>query len=262
MHLVILGATGRTGAYGYKYALEQGKLIQNSSNHPARTPQPTTTQLGKHKLIRHTGHHVTALVRKATGLQPHKNLTIVEGSVQSAADVDRAFTASSLAVDAAVLFLNAPRTSDNPWAKFIGPPRLIADAAANAARALRRQKASSSGQKPRLVVMCAIGVGESRAVAPLITRLLIDYTNVGKTYEDHEKVDAEIEENCGADVDWTVALPVALKDAGDKPVKTFASTQSGAGLFISRESCAKWMVRVAAGEQGAQFSNRRVIISN
>lgn len=27
MHLFILGATGRTGVYGYKYALEQGLSI-------------------------------------------------------------------------------------------------------------------------------------------------------------------------------------------------------------------------------------------
>jgi hypothetical protein len=27
MHLLILGATGRTGLYGYKYALEQGMFL-------------------------------------------------------------------------------------------------------------------------------------------------------------------------------------------------------------------------------------------
>lgn len=27
MHLLILGATGKSGAYGYQYALEQGKSL-------------------------------------------------------------------------------------------------------------------------------------------------------------------------------------------------------------------------------------------
>jgi hypothetical protein len=208
------------------------------------------------------GHRVTVLVRKASGIEPHENLTVVEGSVLSAPDMDRAFTASGIAVDAALLYLNAPRISNNPWAKFLGPPRLIADATANAAHALRQQKRSSDTYKPRLVVMSAIGVGESRAVASYLTRFIIDHSNVGKTYEDHAAVDAEIEGNCGTAVDWTVVMPVALNGAGDKPVKTFAPTKTGAIFFISRESCARWMVGVAMGELGTEFSNRRVIISN
>lgn len=195
-------------------------------------------------------------------MKPHDNLTIVEGSVQSQSDMDRAFAASGIVVDAAIIYLNAPRKSDAPWAEFIGPPRLIADATANAARALRQQKRPSDANKPRLVVMSAVGVGESRSAAPLITRLLVDYTNVGKTYEDHAAVDAEIEGNCGTAVEWTLAMPVPLKDAGDKPVRAFTPTKSKASFFITRESCAKWMVQVAAGELGTEFSNRRVVISN
>ncbi|KAF2122420.1 hypothetical protein BDV96DRAFT_640460 [Lophiotrema nucula] len=231
MHLVILGATGRSGVHAYQYALAQG-------------------------------HHVTVLVRKASGIEPHENLTVVEGTVQSASDMDRAFAASGIAVDAALIYLNAPRKSENPWAKFLGPPRLIADATANAARALRQQKRSSDTYKPRLVVMSAIGVGESRAVAPFITRFIIDYSNVGKTYEDHAAVDAEIDGNCGTAIDWTVVMPVALIGAGNKPVKTFTPTETGASFSISRESCAKWMVEVATREHGTEFNNRRVIISN
>ena len=208
------------------------------------------------------GHHVTVIVRKASSVNPQENLTIVEGSVLSEADIDRAFVAAGIPVDAVLQFLNPHRASSNPWAKFLGPERLLADATAQATRALRKQISNPDTPKPRLVVMNALGAGQSREVTPLITRLIIDYSNVGRTYDDHNAVDAEIEENCGEDVLWTLALAVGLSDAGVNPVKTFGHTEPGAGWLITRESCARWMVDVAAGKMGDEFNNKRVIVSN
>ena len=111
--------------------------------------------------------------------------------------------------------------------------------------------------------MNALGAGESRKVSPLITKFIIDYTNIGKTYEDHDAVDAEIEGNCGEDVLWTVVLATALTtQEGLKQVRTFAHNQTGASFSITRESCARWMVDVAGGKMEDEFSNKRVIVSN
>ena len=176
--------------------------------------------------------------------------------------MERAFAAAGKPVDAVLDFLSPHRASANPWARFLGPPRLLADATANATRMLRRQKRQSGQGKPRLVVMSALGVGESRAATPFITRFLIDYSNVGKTYEDHAAMDAEIEENCGDEVRWTIALAVGLSGAGVTPVKTFGHTEWGASWLITRESCARWMVDVATGKMDDEFSNKRVIVSN
>src|SRR5947207_1907226 len=115
-------------------------------------------------LIFRPGHRVTVLVRNTSAIVPHANLTVVEGSVLSETDMDNAFTAAGLPVDAALQFLNPQRASSNPWAKFLGPPRLLADATAYAAQALRRQQRHADGHKPRLVAMNALGTGESRKV--------------------------------------------------------------------------------------------------
>jgi hypothetical protein len=208
---------------------------------------------------------VTILVRQADTVTPLPNLTIVQGSVQSDKDMDQAFAATSVPIDAVIQCLNARRASEFPWAKFIGPPRLLADSTANAARALRKQQQLSpvsGSSKPRLIVMSANGVGESIAQAPLLVKFLINYSNVGKSYEDHEATDKELEANCGTDIIWTVAYPVALGNSGEKPVKIFRPTERGASMFISRESFAKWMVDVAAGKQGTTFDNKRVVASN
>ena len=209
------------------------------------------------------GYHVTVLARNVSNISPHKDLTIVEGSVLSEEDMRRAFNASQIPIDGVLQCLNPVRANDwNLWAKFHGPARLLADATAIAARLLKEQQNGSETSKPKLVAMNALGAGESRKVSPLITKFIIDYSNIGKTYEDHNAVDAEIEGNCGDNVDWTVVLATALSQDGRKPVRTFAYNESGASFSITRESCARWMVDVAAGKMGSEFSNKRVIVSN
>ena len=211
-----------------------------------------------------TGHSVTVLVRDASALEPQTNLTVVEGSVLSKSDMDRAVTAAGVPVDGALIFLNARRASNNPWATFVGPPRLVADSTANVARALRAQYRDQqpARPRPRLVIMNALGVGDSYGVTPYIIRFIMTYSNVSKSYEDHTAVNDEIEADCGDDISWTLAMPVGLTHSGPKPVRTFDTDQSGASLFITRESCARWMVDVASGKLGDEFSNRRVIVSN
>jgi hypothetical protein len=175
--------------------------------------------------------------------------------------VKRAFEAAGVAVDAVLVFLSAQRVGQNPWGEFIGPPRLLADSTANATRALRTQKQQPVG-RPRLVVMSALGVGESYSVTPYLFRFMMKYSNISKSYVDHNEVNDEIEANSASEISWTLALPVGLKDSGQEPVKTFGSTESGASLFITRESCARWMIDVASGKEGDKFSNKRVIVSN
>ncbi|KAJ9612033.1 hypothetical protein H2200_003628 [Cladophialophora chaetospira] len=231
MHLFILGATGRTGVLALRYALEQG-------------------------------HNVTVLVRNQAAVETHPNLTIIEGSVLCKTDIDRAFTAAGTPVDAALQFLNSPRASDGPWAKWHGPARLIADSTALVTEALRNQQRPHGAPKPRLVVLSALGAGESRKVAGYFVRFMTDHTNVGYTYEDHNAVDAEIEGNCADKVAWTSAMAVFFSGAGVKPVKTFTATGTGFSMFITRESTARWMVDVACGKFGDEFANQRVVMSN
>lgn len=172
-----------------------------------------------------------------------------------------AFTTSATAqgpIDAILGFLNPSRASEFPWAKVIAPPRLLVDSTAIAARLLQHQ----AHESPRLIIMNALGSGESRKVTPWFFRVFIDYSNLRYTYDDHDAVDAEIEENCGSKVKWTLALAVSLMGAGTNPVKATLNTEAPASLWITRESCARWMVDVATGTYGDEFTGRRVGVSN
>ncbi|KAK9372108.1 NAD(P)-binding protein [Lipomyces chichibuensis] len=232
MHLLILGATGRSGGYAYKYASSK------------------------------VSHHVTVLIRKSSALTPQRNLTIVEGSVLSSDDIDCATRAAGIPVDAVLDFLDARRTSVNPWSAFVGPERLLPDVVANVARVLHEQAPLSGGRKPRLVVMGGAGTGESLGLTPFFIRFLMKHSNLGKTYDNHNAVNDEIEGNCGGDIIWTLPMPVMLSNSGIRPVKTFGLTEKGRGSVITRESCARWMVDVAVGKMGDRFNNKRIVLSN
>ena len=110
--------------------------------------------------------------------------------------------------------------------------------------------------------MSALGAGKSRGREGVLMRLLIDYSSVKKTYEDHDLMNEEIVQNCGDDVIYTLAFPTGLTGAGDSPVKTYEPTQTGAGFFIRRESCAKWLIDAATGTIDQDLDNKGIILSN
>lgn len=172
-----------------------------------------------------------------------------------------AFEAAGKPVDTVLQLCNACRTSDNPWATFIGPPRLLADSTAIATKLLRAQP-KVADTNPRLIQLNALGVRESWGVSPYLLRGIIKWSNIGKTYEDHELVNAEIEGNAAKEVDWTIVFAPALGEAGVKEVKVFDPAEGGQSMWVTRESAARWMVDVGGGKFGDNYCYKRVIISN
>lgn len=50
------------------------------------------------------GYNVTVLVRDSAAVEPHANLTIVQGSVTSQDDLDKVFAGAAVPVDAVLSF--------------------------------------------------------------------------------------------------------------------------------------------------------------
>ena len=146
-HLILLGATGRTGRLAVDYALAEG-------------------------------HTLTALVREPAKLEARPGLTLVTGTPEREADIEHAF-AVAVPADGVVIALNNVRTSDMPWARQISPPRFMADAVRYTTDAMNRHGVE------RIAVISAFGVGDSLTVMPSYLRWLIKHTNLGKTYADH-----------------------------------------------------------------------------
>ena len=223
MHFLVIGASGRTG-----------KLVVNEA------------------LSR--GHILTALVRDLPSLGVQEGLIIVEGSPLHTADVEKAFMACSPAVpDAAIVTLNSVREADSPFAKHISPPRLMADASNVVVAVL-----SNHGVK-RIVTMSTLGVGDSWARLPTLTKAFMHYTNIKPTLDDHNLVDQEMKKS---EMEYTLVRPTRLAyDDVVKPMKTCGSDGKGLGLTASTTTgtAARFLVEVA---ESGDYKGEAIAISN
>jgi uncharacterized protein YbjT (DUF2867 family) len=147
--LLLLGASGRTGALVMQFALERG-------------------------------YGVVVLVRKPADFgHRHKNLEIVEGTPYNPEDVLKAIKGC----DAVISTLNNPRKSDLPWAAQIGPTDVLQRTTANALAAMKAHGVQ------RIIRQSTIGAGESMALAPGLTRFMVRHTNLKIVFSDHTQAD-------------------------------------------------------------------------
>jgi putative NADH-flavin reductase len=218
MHFLLLGASGRTGKLAVGDALDRN-------------------------------HTVTALVRNISSLEPRDGLTILQGTPEKQADIEKAIAAKE--VDVALVLLNAARESDSPFAKPITPEFFLRDCMRNLTAAM--------GQKGRIVIMSVFGVGSSWKESSFVLKGMFRYTNMRVQMRDHEEVDGEIKKQ--EEIDWTLVRPPMLKEGEAKPVREFGEFGDGVGLLsgITRASVARFMVEEA--EQG-RFKNQAIVIAN
>lgn len=216
MKILVLGATGRTGKWIVRKALE-------------------------------LGYEVTCLSRNTDRLTSRKALHVIEGTPLNINDLEKAL----IGCDAVINVLNISRTSDFPWSPLRTPPTFLSDVM-NRLIVTMNQK----GVK-RLIVCSAWGVAETWKDIPFWFRLLINYSNIGVAYKDHERQE-EIISN--SDLDWTIIRPVALTNlkATDNLKETF-NNQPKPSLTISRNSLATYLINSIDKEQ---LKGKKVVISN
>jgi uncharacterized protein YbjT (DUF2867 family) len=216
MKLLLLGASGRTGRHVLRCALE-------------------------------AGHHVVALVRHpekmAAGSQ---RLTIACGTPEKLGDIASALTGC----EAVISTLNNNRSSDLPWAKPVSPPMFMTRSIAHTIDAMR------AGGLRRIIVVSAVGVGDSFAEAPLVTRILIRQTNLRVVFADHQAQEALLRKS---GLNWTCVRAAILTNCA--PTKSLIVSLEGRpkpALTIGRPRVASFLVDILAW---ADFFGKTPVIS-
>lgn len=191
------------------------------------------------------GHDVVALARAPEKILARPKLSVVRGTPESADDV----LAAIRGCEAVISTLNNKRASDLPWAKPIGPAMLMTRSIGNAVVAMRRTAAR------RIVVLSAVGVGDSFALAPAVVRLLIRRTNLRISYEDHNAQEALLR---ASGLDWTSVRAAILTNrrAHGKLIVSCDGRPKPA-MTIGRAEVARFMVGIL--EQPAFFGKAPVI---
>ncbi|KAK5168068.1 uncharacterized protein LTR77_006636 [Saxophila tyrrhenica] len=159
---------------------------------------------------------------------------LARGTPRKLEDVSKAFSGSPKP-EAVIVTLNPSRLSDSPFSRPAAPPRFLAHSVANAITAMRQHDVK------KLVVMQAMGVGDSRPHMSFWMRWVRRWTYMKHSYDDHDLVD-EIVKFSG--VSYVLARPPWLTDGKVGPVRTFGNTGKGVGNLatISRRSVTEFLL--------------------
>ncbi len=176
------------------------------------------------------GYGVHALVRDKSKIEPRNNLVVFEGSPIN----EQALAKASEGCNAVVSVLNISRTSDFPWAKLRTPNTFLSDTMRSLLRVTQEK-----GLK-RLVVCSAWGVADTHAEIPWWFRWMIQNSNIGLAYADHQKQEQLIAES---DLKWTIVRPVGLMNTKTiQKVRVSYGNTPKPRITIGRRSLAHFMV--------------------
>jgi uncharacterized protein YbjT (DUF2867 family) len=202
LKILILGATGRTGKELLDQALKAGILVH-------------------------------ALVRDIDKVKiTSRNLKLFESK-----KLDRtAIRLAMLGCDAVLSTLSISRKSEFPWSGLKTPKDFLSNTLRNVL------EVANEFHIKRIIVTTAWGVNETKKDIPGWFRFLIDYSNVGAAYRDHEIQEQLL---AASQTDWTAVRPVGLTNSKkNRKIRISTNNQPKPSLTISRSNVAKFMVEI------------------
>lgn len=215
--IAVLGATGRTGRWIVEEALKRGYIVR-------------------------------ALVRDRSRLPiRHDNLMVIEGTPESEKDLRTTMEGCQAVLSA----LNIAREQEWwLWSKLTASPTFLSEAASKVA------EVAHEADIRRCLVVTAWGTSETKKDLPAPFRWMIDLTNIGITYRDHERQE-RVWEKSG--LDWTIVRPVGLtNDREEKSIQILLDTSTAKPtMTISRRMVALFMLD--ALEQGTYIHQMPII---
>ena len=183
------------------------------------------------------GLEVVALVRNPDRLRPRRGIEVMVGSPLDPSDIAHAIAGC----DAVVSVLSHIYGLAAPWAPPLSPPLLLTHCIDNCIEAM-----SKNGVR-RIVVMCAIGVGDSFRYAPAMLRWRIRHTNLRRAYADQNDLEQVLRLSGLA---WTSVRAARLSDrrrAGGLIVSI--ANRPEPRTTISRDLAARFLIDCLSSRQ-------------
>lgn len=192
------------------------------------------------------GFKVHALVRFPDKLQPHENLKLFHGDASN----DTHLYEAAKGCSAAISVLNISRKSDFPWSKLRTPKYYLSNVMENLVRVLSDLKIAP------LIVCSAWGVGDSKKDLPTWFRILVDYSNIGVAYRDHERQEKILE---ASSLDWVILRPTGLTNSEKiQEIKIIQNNIGKPNLTINRKTLASFMLDCLSNER---YWHQKIVVS-
>lgn len=182
------------------------------------------------------GYEVNCLVRSPQKLPDVEGIHVFVGNAINVPDLKKAVAGCGAVISA----LNISFKSNFPWSPLSSSKTYMSDVMKTLVPVVNEQ-----GLK-RVIVCTALGVGETRKDIPFLFRLIVDHSNIGYVYQDHERQEAVLR---NSDLDWTIVRPTGLTNS-EKEEQIKESFGSGTKLSntISRKSVGRCMVEAVGNE--------------
>lgn len=200
MKILLLGATGRTGKHVVDEALRQG-------------------------------HELGCLVRRPEAIHvQHPKLTIYKGSPEKLGDLEKVIEGCEVVISV----LNISRKSDFPWAPLRTPETMLSDFMTNLI------KLSQTHVIKRVIACSAWGVSETKRFLPPWFVWLINHSNVGFAYRDHERQEEILMKSL---LPWTIVRPTGLTNSkrNQEVIESYNNVPKP-NFTIGRRSVAKYLI--------------------
>lgn len=113
----------------------------------------------------------------------------------------------------------------------------------------------------KIVVLGTSGVGSSRAYSGWFKNWIVDHSNLKITFDDHEAVEQVLKAEAEKvkELGWVDVRAVGLGNGERKAVKEWGNEGKGAGMWISRESVAGFVVDAV---ESGRWDGQTPVISN
>jgi len=176
------------------------------------------------------GLKVRALARRCERLPKHPNLQVFEGDPSNIDDLALALESC----ERVIAVLNISRKSDFPWSALRSSPSFLSTVMRNLL------ELSQEASLQRIVLCSAWGVGDSWSEIPAWFQFLINNSNIGIAYQDHQRQEELLQKS---PVPHTIVRPAGLTN-GKKNQEIIESFQGSPKpkLTISRRSLATYLL--------------------
>ncbi|RWY53687.1 NAD(P)-dependent oxidoreductase [Mucilaginibacter gilvus] len=178
------------------------------------------------------GYEVNVLVRNRSRVPLHPALTVFEGSPADTNILNNAMKGCEAILSA----LNISRNSDFPWAALRTPPDFLSKIVALIIELAPQNNIA------RIIVISAWGTSDTRNDIPWWFKWVIEHSNVGVAYRDHERQEGLF---AASALNYTIVRPAGLVNSiQSKPVIISLNNMPKPRLTISRGEVVKFMVQV------------------
>lgn len=177
------------------------------------------------------GFEVNCLSRNSSRIQPAEKLQVFEGNPANSEELEKAMQGCEYVLNV----LNISRTSDFPWAKLRTPSNYLSEVMKNLIPLAEKQSIKG------VIVCSAWGVAETKKDIPFWFRWMIDYSNIGVAYRDHERQEELLSKSS---LPWTIVRPVGLTNfRSQENIRVSLNNTPKPSLMISRQSLARFLLQ-------------------